>query len=64
MEYMNNVKVRSFYPMWKLERNRSYYLRIRARSEGIAPPGYLHYILFFMNWMNFDTEWSVEEFYY
>jgi hypothetical protein len=64
MEFMNNVKISSFYPMWKLERNKSYYFRIKARSEGIAPPGYMHYILFFMNWMNFDTEWMVERFYY
>ena len=64
MEFMNNITIRSFYPMWKLDRNRSYYFKIRARSEGIAPPGYMHYILFFMNWMNFDTEWIIERFYY
>lgn len=64
MKFMNNVHVRSLFPMWKLDRNRSYYFKLRARSEGIAPPGYMHYILFFMNWMNFDTEWIVESFYY
>ena len=64
MEFMNSVTIRSLYPMWKLDRNKSYYLKIKARSEGIAPPGYLHYILFFMNWMNFDTGWIVENFYY
>lgn len=63
-EIMNNAKVPSFFPMWKLERNKSYYVKLRARSQGVEPPGYLQYILFFLNWMNFETEWVVEKFYY
>ncbi|HNR13347.1 MAG TPA: DUF4390 domain-containing protein [Thermodesulfobacteriota bacterium] len=60
---MNSVKV-PFYPMWKLERNESYYVKIKAQSRGVEPPGYVDFILFFMNWMNFETDWVIEKFFY
>jgi hypothetical protein len=63
-QFMNNVNISGFYPMSKLERTKSYYFRIRARSQGIAPPGYVHSVLFFVNWMNFQTDWVIERFYY
>ena len=63
-EVMNNAKVPAFFPMWKLERNKSYYVKLKARSQGVEPPGYLQYILFFLSWMNFETDWVVEKFYY
>jgi len=61
---MNTVEISSFYPMWKLERNKTYYFKIKADSKGVEPPLYLHYLLFFLKWMNFETDWFVEEFKY
>ena len=61
---MNNVEILSLYPMWKLDRSKNYYIKIRADSKGIAPPHYINYLLFFLNWMNFETDWFVESFTY
>lgn len=61
---MNNVEIHSFYPMWKLERNKTYYFKIKAESKGVEPPPYIHYLLFFLKWMNFETDWVVEKFKY
>jgi hypothetical protein len=61
---MNTVQIPSYYPMWKLERNKDYYLKIKAESKGVEPPLYLHYLLFFLKWMNFETDWFVEKFKY
>jgi hypothetical protein len=61
---MNKVLIPSYYPMWKLERNKEYYVRIKATSKGVEPPLYLHYILFFLKWMNFETDWFVGKFRY
>lgn len=61
---MNKVEIPSYYPMWKLDRNRDYYLKIKAASKGVEPPLYLHYLLFFLKWMNFETDWFVERFKY
>ncbi|MBW1679430.1 MAG: DUF4390 domain-containing protein [Deltaproteobacteria bacterium] len=61
---MINVKILSFYPMCKLERNRTYYFKIKAESKGVEPPRYIHYLLFFFKWMNFETDWFVEKFKY
>jgi len=61
---MNNVDVLSLYPIWKLDRSKSYYIKIKADSEGIDPPSYINYLLFFLNRMNFETDWFVESFTY
>ena len=61
---MNKVLLPSYYPMWKLERNKDYYVKIKATSKGVEPPRYLHYLLFFLKWMNFETDWFVEKFKY
>jgi len=61
---MNKVLIPSYYPMWKLERNKDYYVKIKATSKGVEPPLYLHYLLFFLKWMNFETDWFVEKFKY
>jgi len=61
---MNNVQIPSYYPMWKLERNKDYYVKIKAVSKGVEPPLYIHYLLFFLKWMNFETDWFVEAFKY
>jgi len=61
---MNEVRIPSYYPMWKLERNREYYVRIKAESKGVEPPLFLNYLLFFLKWMHFETDWFVERFKY
>jgi len=61
---MNKVQIHSYYPMWKLERNKEYYVKIKAVSKGVEPPLYIHYLLFFLKWMNFETDWFVERFKY
>lgn len=61
---MNQVEIKSLYPMWKLQRNNTYYFKIKAESKGVEPPAYIHYLLFFLNWMNFETDWVEEKFTY
>jgi len=61
---MNNVEIISLYPMWKLDRSKSYYIEIKAESKGISPPHYINYLLFFLNRMNFETDWFIESFTY
>jgi hypothetical protein len=61
---MNSVEIHSLYPMWKLERNKTYYFRIKAQSKGVEPPPYIHYLLFFLKWQNFETDWAIEKFTY
>ncbi|MBN2467205.1 MAG: DUF4390 domain-containing protein [Deltaproteobacteria bacterium] len=61
---MNSINIPSLYPMWKLDRNKNYYFRIKAESKGIEPPLFLNYLLFFLKWMNFETPWVVERFSY
>ncbi len=61
---MNNIEIPLFYPTRKLERNKTYYIKIKADSKGVEPPLFLHYFLFFLKWMNFETDWSVEKFRY
>lgn len=61
---MSSVEILSFYPIWKLERNSTYSFTIKAESKGVEPPAYLHYLLFFLKWMNFETPLVEEEFKY
>lgn len=62
--FMSTVEILSFYPLWKLERNNTYSFTIKAESKGVEPPAYLHYLLFFLKWMNFETPLVEEEFTY
>ena len=61
---LNQVEINSFYPMWRLERNNTYYLKIKAEAKGVKPPPYIHYILFFLEWKYFETDWVIERFRY
>jgi hypothetical protein len=61
---MNQVEIFSVYPIWKLERNNTYYFKIKAAAEGVKPPPYIHYFLFFLDWKYFDTDWVIENFRY
>jgi len=61
---MSQVEILSVYPIWKLERNNTYYFKIKAAAEGVKPPSYIHYFLFFLDWKYFDTDWVIENFRY
>jgi len=61
---MSQVEILSVYPIWKLERNNTYYFKIKSSSEGVTPPPYIHYFLFFLDWKYFDTDWAIENFRY
>lgn len=61
---MSSVEILSFYPIWKLERNSTYAFTIKAESKGVEPPAYLHYLLFFLKSMNFETPLVEEKFNY
>jgi hypothetical protein len=58
------VEILSVYPIWKLERNNTYYFEIKAAAEGVKPPPYIHYFLFFLDWKYFETDWAIEIFRY
>jgi hypothetical protein len=61
---MRQVEILSIYPIWKLERNNTDYCKINASAEGVEPPSYVHYFLFFIDWKYFDTDWAIEIFRY
>jgi len=61
---MSQIEILSVYPIWKLERNNTYYFEIKAAAEGVKPPAYIHYFLFFLDWKYFDTDWVMEYFSY
>ena len=61
---MSHVEILSVYPIWKLERNNTYSFEIKAAAEGVKPPPYIHYFLFFLDWNYFDTDWVIENFRY
>ena len=61
---IEKVQILSIYPIWKLERNNTYYFEIKAEAEGVKPPPYVHYLLFFLDWKYFETDWVIEKFRY
>ena len=61
---MRQIEILSIYPIWKLERNSTYYFEIKAAAEGVKPPAYIHYFLFFLDWKYFETDWAIENFRY
>ena len=61
---MSQIEILSIYPIWKLERNNTYYFEIKAAAEGVKPPAYIHYFLFFLDWKYFETDWAIENFRY
>ena len=61
---MTLVEILSIYHLWKLERNNTYYFEVKAEAEGVKPPPYIHYLLFFLDGKYFETPWEIEKFRY
>ncbi len=59
---LTELEIPSVYPLWKLERNRTYYFAIKADAEGQKPPPYIRYLLFFISGKYFETEEKIEKF--
>jgi len=61
---LSEVEILSIYPLWQLERNRTYYFSIKADACGEKPPPYIRYLLFFVNEKYFESNEKIEKFRY
>jgi hypothetical protein len=61
---MANVDSLVVAPLSRLERGRNYQIRCKAELEKVTLPLYLHYVLFFVSYWNFETDWYAINFYY
>ncbi len=61
MSEINSLKVA---PLNKLEKGVHYQIRAKAKISQKTLPFYLHYILFFVSWWDFETDWYTIDFIY
>jgi len=54
MAELNGV---ALFPVSRLERDRTYYLKLKAKLEEVRLPMRLEYILFFASLWDFETDW-------
>ena len=51
-------------PMDKLEKGEEYQVQIKGELSKVTLPLYLHYILFFVSFWDFETDWHTVDFIY
>ncbi|MCX8011765.1 MAG: DUF4390 domain-containing protein, partial [Desulfobacterota bacterium] len=61
---LSELEIPYIYPLWKLERNRTYYFAISSEAYGEKPPPYIRYLLFFIGTKYFETDEKIEKFCY
>ena len=61
---MADVDYLKIVPLNRLERDRRYHVKIKAKLAPINLPVYLRYVLFFVSLWDFETDWHVKEFLY
>ncbi|MDI6798349.1 MAG: DUF4390 domain-containing protein [Desulfatibacillaceae bacterium] len=61
---MANVDSLVVAPLSRLERGQNYHIRCKAELEKVTLPLYLHYVLFFVSYWNFETDWYAINFYF
>jgi hypothetical protein len=51
-------------PLNKLERNRRYCVRVKARLDKVRLPLRMEYVFFFVSLWDFETDWYRQDFIY
>jgi len=61
MSEIDSLKV---IPLAQLEKGKHYQIQAKARLSRITLPYYLHYVLFFLSFWDFETDWYTIDFIY
>ncbi len=56
-EWMSRVKDLALFPLWRLEEDEEYTLRVKAELSKVNLPLFFRYILFFVSLWDFETDW-------
>jgi hypothetical protein len=57
-QWMSTVKDLPLVPLWRLERNQAYQLRVKAELSKVELPLFFRYIFFFVSLWDFETDWQ------
>ena len=61
---MTEVDSLSIVPLSRLEKGLQYQIRAKAELDKMTLPFYLHYVLFFVSFWDFETDWYTIDFIY
>ena len=61
---MTEIESLAIYPLSKLTKGRQYQIRTMAEVEKITLPFSLHYVVFFVSFWDFETDWYTIDFIY
>jgi hypothetical protein len=61
-EAMSDLSGVDVIPITDLTKNRTYYLRMKAKLKKVQLPLHMEYIFFFVSVWDFETDWYVKEF--
>ena len=56
--WMSTVKDLPLIPLWRLEKDQAYELRIKAELSKVELPLFFRYIFFFVSLWDFETDWQ------
>jgi hypothetical protein len=51
-------------PLGQLEKGKQYKIQAKAKLRRVTLPYYLHYVLFFLSFWDFETDWYTVDFIY
>jgi hypothetical protein len=60
--WMSTVKELPLIPLWRLQKDQTYQLNLRAELSKVELPLFFRYIFFFVSLWDFDTDWYRMEF--
>ena len=61
---MTEINSLVVYPLNQLEKGKQYQIRTKAEVDKITLPLYLHYVLIFVSFWDFETDWYTIDFIY
>jgi hypothetical protein len=61
---MTEVDNLTIVPLIQLEKGQQYQIRAKAELDKMTLPFYLHYVLFFVSFWDFETDWHTIDFIY
>ena len=56
--WMSSVRELPVIPLWRLQKNEAYQLRLKAELSKFRLPLFLRYIFYFVSLWDFETEWQ------
>jgi hypothetical protein len=60
--WMSTVKDLPLIPVWRLQKDQAYQLRIKAELSKVELPLFFRYIFFFVSLWDFETDWQMATF--